>query len=215
MRVLLIFTLCWWAVLNATAQSDTYFCVSLNTNIVVPTAKSERYTYPIYGLNADLADQHMIGGFGLQFSFTKPITDKLEIKPYLHLSRIKYWDESTYNQWNSTLFYTIGTSYILGVGGLVQVEIPGSIKLGAGLASQTQLKATSKAAYAKDLYNVRVNSYKTILLTLPIEVGYAKDKMQYAVRYEHPLMNAYRASLSEYLEDRYGVVYFSVGYRIK
>jgi len=202
-------------VVESTAQDDKQLHVTLNGNLLIPSANSSRYTYPIYGFSKDLAQSHMIGGFGIGINRTKRINEKLNTKHFAHLSRTKYWDEAGRFGLFTDKFYSVGTSTVLGAGGLLQAEVPGGIKLGAGLSSQILVKAKTTAVNAEVAFSSEIKSYKRMLIALPVEIELSKNKMQYAIRYEHSLMNAYNRNLKEYLTDKYGLLFFSVGYRIK
>jgi hypothetical protein len=202
-----------WNAFNA--QDNTNYYVTVNSNLLVPSANSSRYTYPIIGYNKELDNSNMIGGFGLGFTMDKPINDKLNFKPYVHVSRIRYWDEAgRFGSFTDT-YFSVGTSTVIGLGGLLQVEVPGELKIGTGLSSQILVKSKTEAVYSDFELNSEVKSYKRLLLTIPIEMQLSKRKMQYAIRYEHSLMNAYNKNLKDYLNDRYGVLFFTVGYKLK
>ena len=214
-RLFVVFVLILGFFLDTKAQDEKEYYVTVNGNLLVPTANSSRYTYPIYGFSKDLAQPHMIGGFGVGVNMNKAINDKVHLKHFVHLSRTKYWDEAGRFGLFTEKFYSIGTSTILGAGSVMHLEVPGGIKVGTGLSTQILLKAKTNAINSEVNFNTEIKSYKRLLLALPIEVQVNKNKMQYAVRYEHSLVNAYNKNLKDYLDDRYGVLFFTVGHRIK
>ena len=206
----MILALCAGSVLG---QDTTSFFITANANLLTPTPNSGRSTYPIYGINGDLERTHMIGGFGLGMSMTHPFSEKLHVKTYLNLSRIKYWDESLVFKLANPVYF-IGTSYVSMIGGLVQLEVPGDIKIGTGISAQVLWKANTKSVLSNLELEYDVNVYKRVVPVLPIAVEFHNGKMQYTVRYDHLLTNMYKNSLSDNFMERYGLVFFTAGRKI-
>jgi hypothetical protein len=155
----------------------------------------------------------MIGGFGIGMSMTHSFSEQLHVKTYLNVSRIKYWNEAVILKFSNPI-YSVGTSYVSMIGGLVQLGVPGNIKIGTGLSAQVLWKANSKSILSSLDLEYDVNTYKRVVPVLPLAVEYGSIKMQYAISYNQLLMNTYKNSLSDNFMERYGLIFFTIGRKI-
>lgn len=205
------------------AQDSATSFITLNANIFNPrisfgSAKFATYgrsAYPVYGYNEEFTKPHMIGGFGLGYNMSIPFQEKLDIKPYVNLSRIRYWDAPIYERYTKEIIQTVGTSYTLRIGGLVQYQLPWNIEIGTGLAAQVLLHANSKLLYTDDVFDEKVRYYKNVTAYFPIEVQFSYQKMQFGIRYELMISNSYKKNLAPYLDERSRVLFFTIGYRVR
>jgi hypothetical protein len=59
------------------------------------------------------------------------------------------------------------------------------------------------------------NYYKRLMPMLPLELSLKFEKLFVNLRYEHGLLNRLKKDLSEYKEDKYGLLFFELGFCMK
>jgi hypothetical protein len=206
------------------AQEQFEYFISINGNLYVPR-NSEKGIYPVVGYDKEVKPKVLIGGFGVGVAGFKKIMPKLILKVQANLSRSVYWETFIYtNGPNQSDIIGVGsassTDYTLGLTATPHYQISKLFSVGTGIGVQTMLIS---ALYIRDNFPntdferfVGYNRfYKTFMPVVPIEFSINLNKMLVNVRYEHGLLNRFKKDIAEYKNDRYGLLFFEVGYRIR
>lgn len=206
------------------AQEEFEYFISLNGNLYV-SRNSEKGMYPILGYDKEVKPKLLIGGFGLGIAAFKKVMPKLTLKAQANLSRSVYWESFVYT--NGPLQSDIigvgsasSTDYTLGITATPHYQLNKMFSVGTGIGVQALLIS---ALYTRDNFPnvdherfVGYNRfYKTFMPVVPIEFSLKINKVLVNVRYEHGLLNRLKKDIAEYKNDRYGLLFFEVGYRIR
>lgn len=216
--------LCFVIPLNVFAQSDYEYYVIASANFYIPVKNPQKGIYPILGYDKREDPKFQIGGFGLGFSMTGSLYEKFIIKGQANISRHVYWDESfdLRDPNNNPLGSFTGstTEYTIGLTATVHYLVTPKFMIGTGLGTRILLNSRSKLP---DLYGTggnvpsttRNTHYKPLLPIIPLEFSYKFKKTLWILRYEYGLLDRYRGDLADADTDKYGLLIFEVGFKIK
>ena len=195
--------------------------VVANANLYLPGSASEKEVYPIVGYNKATEPKVLIGGFGIGALAFKTINEKLKVKGQLNLSKLTYWDAPqilTDGSGYPVDDYFYGTSdYILGLNATMHYIITEKFRIGTGLGAQVLLSSKSKAP---DIQNTGSHAlfsngyYQPIMPVVPLEASYLINRLLLSIRYEQALLNKLRGELKDYKDERFGVLYFEIGFAL-
>ena len=216
---------CVLAFAGTSAQERDYeFFIVANTNLYLPGAGSDKGIYPILWYDKSTKPKVLIGGFGVGVSVFRSVSENVSLKGQMNFSKNAYWDEPMelrgYNNEPLGDFKYGSSDFSLGIGGTAHYFLSDKISVGAGLGARLFTFTLSRTP-AFDNSGMRddgsaINHYnKRILPVVPIEWSLKGEKMLYGIRYEYGLLNRYKGALAEFKEDRFGVLYFEVGWRVR
>jgi hypothetical protein len=224
MKFCVITFLCIVAPFTVFAQSENEYYVTTSANFYIPVKNPQKGIYPILGYDENEDPKFQIGGFGLGFSMTGSLYGKFIIKGQGNISRHVYWDESfeLRDPNNNPLGSFTGstTEYTIGLTATVHYLITPKFMIGTGLGTRILLNSSSKlpdaSAYGVDLQGtVRNTYYKPVLPIIPLEFSCKLKKTLWILRYEYGLLDRYRGDLADADTDKYGLLIFEVGFKIK
>lgn len=170
---------------------------------------------------------YWFGGFGVGFSAWKQIKGKTSIKVQGNISRSVYWETGEVLRTGPNPFDITGdimlssTDYTFGVTGTIHYSLSPTFSVGAGLGSQILLGSylylrSDMSSFNDSGRNVGRNRYyKAAMPTVPIEVSAKIRKVLFNIRYEHALLNRLKKDLAEYKSDRYSLLFFEIGFKIR
>jgi hypothetical protein len=206
---------------SAFSQDAVYeYHIVANANLYVPTHGSNKGLYPIIGYDETADPKLLIGGFGVGFSALRSVKEHLGLKAQVNLSKHTYWDEPVdlrgVNNEPLGTFLSGSSDYSLGLTGTVHYFISKKMSVGTGLGAQLLTITVSRLIELnKKTDQVSVEQYyKPFLPVLPIEWSLRGKKVLYNIRYEHGLSNRYKNGLNDYKTDRFGLVYFELGFKL-
>lgn len=212
--------------LGPTFSQDTaieYFLVG-NGNLYLPGGQSNKGLYPIIGYDKDAQPKLMIGGFGFGVAAFEPLQKSLSIKGQINVSKHTYWDEPLEMRGanNEPLgqFIFGSSDYALGITGALHYFLGEKMSVGTGLGAQlltTTLSHVPKFEHFEVVPDaISVNRYyRQFLPMLPLEWSWKGDKLLTTIRYEYSLTNRYKKDLAESKSDRFSLLYFELGLRLK
>jgi len=168
----------------------------------------------------------LLGGFGAGIAAIKPVTTKVNLKGQATIFRQSYWNESVviYDENRNPLtdFISNSVDYAIGLNAMEQYALSERFYLGAGLGGQlllasfTRLPELQYPGVEDAGSNLALNRYyKPFMLTLPVELSYKREHWLFAVRYEQALFNRLKGELQDYKTEKFGLLNFEVGIRIK
>lgn len=223
-RITLIICLFLLAGGSVSAQAPMERYITFNTNLFVPIG-SDKSMYPIIGYNKEVDPKLLVGGFGAGFAISKSLKEDLKWKAQANLSRHTYWDESLElrDAGNVPLgpFAYSSVDYCATLMGTAELSLNKRFSVGAGLGAKILLVSFSRLPDRKNSsFNGKKSlaenaMYKTIIPVIPLELSYKMKRNQIVLRYEQGLMNRYKRDLAEYKKDRFGIISFEYGWRIK
>lgn len=203
---------------NSFAQSKTaeYF-FTISTNVYLPGGSSGKSSYPILGYNDDYKPSFQVGGFGLGAGVFIPLSDKLLLKAQGNFSRYAYWDQSHFltdvNAVALGTVYSHSYDYTFGTTGTLHYSFAEKFSMGTGLGFQVLL--TSFSIIPKFDMSFSNKDYKTVMPMLPFELTYKSEKFTFSTRYELALLNRLKGDLADYKTEKYSLLVFEAGFRIK
>lgn len=210
---------------GAFAQERQYeFFIVGNTNLYFPGNGSGKGIYPILWYDKTTKPKILIGGFGVGVSVFRAITEKVGVKGQANVSKNAYWDEAMelrgYNNEPLGHFQYGSSDFSVGIGGILHYFLSRKMSVGTGLGARLFTITLSRMPVFENFELVAddfaVNRYnKTILPVIPVEWSLKGEKLLFNIRYEYGLSNRYKADLAEYKKERFGVLYFEVGWRIR
>jgi hypothetical protein len=158
-------------------------------------------------------------GLGLGVSRIQPIKSKLFLKYRGNISFNSYTDQvapfkdptgqSLGNILPSTLDFTLNLSTT------INYSLSDNFAVGTGIGFRTLLHSASE--YSTNQFKIEtVNAhYKRVMPVLPIEMSLKISKVLLNLRYEYSILNKIRGDLSDYVTERFGIVSFEIGYKIR
>ena len=197
------------------------FYIVANANLYLPGSASEKEVYPIVGYNKATEPKVLIGGFGVGALAFKTLNEKLKVKGQVNFSKLTYWDAPqvlTGGAGDPVDNYFYGTSdYILGFNATMHYTVTEKLRLGTGVGAQVLLSSKSKAPDIPNTGSHELLSnryYKPIMPVVPLEISYLLNRLLLSIRYEQALLNKLSGELSDYKDERFGVLYFEIGFAL-
>jgi hypothetical protein len=114
--------------------------------------------------------------------------------------------------------YATSADYTLGITGTAHYHLAPALSLGTGFGVRAMFISymfVRSEWYGESRYVGRNQYYKTFMPMLPIEMSWRFKKLFVNLRYEHGLLNRLKKDLAEYKSDKYGLVFFEVGFKVK
>jgi hypothetical protein len=204
-------------------RQHEFFIVG-NTNLYLPGNGSENGIYPILWYDKTTKPKVLIGGFGVGVSIFRSLSENFSLKGQANFSKNTYWDEpmELRGYMNEPLgHFQYGSSdFSLGINGTVHYFLSDKMSVGTGFGARLFTLTLSRipAFENSGLFagDISINHYnKTILPVIPIEWSLKGEKLLFDIRYEYGLSNRYKAELAKYTTDRFSVLYFEVGFRLR
>jgi hypothetical protein len=198
--------------------------LTANGNFYIPIDNKGKGIYPILGYDKATSPKVLLGGAGLGAAMLKPLTRDLSFKAQANLSKHTYWDEPVLIRdyvANPVGEYQSGSSDLgLGLAGMIHYALIGDFSVGVGLSAQATVISMS---HKPGMYigteiepGFVVNHYyKTIVPMVPVELSYRHKKLLFNVRYEAGLINRLKGDLAQFKSDKFSLLTFEFGYRIK
>jgi hypothetical protein len=206
-------------------QRDLEWFVSPNVNMYIPVNTPGKGTYPILWYDKKTQPKVLVGGFGIGTSVLKPFRENLTLKGRGNVSKQNYWDApiTLTDQNGSPLadFQSSSSDYNLGLAATLHYQLTPAFSAGTGLGTQvllyslTRLPGYDGGVNPKKTQVVSNRYYKPVVLVLPVELSLKLEKLLLNVRYEQGLQNRLKSDLAQYQKDRFGILTFEVGFRLK
>lgn len=204
------------------SQDNTFeYFITVNTNLYLPINNSNKGMYPILWYDKANDPKIMVGGFGVGFTMLKSFKEKLNLKGQGNFSRHTYWDDpSILTTITNQPFASISpktSDYTLGLAGLFHYALSKKISVGTGLGAQILFVSRSRSVllYADEPLNFVNNYYKPFMPVVPLELSFKSKRTLLNIRYEYGLLNRIRGDLAKEQTDRFGLLTFEIGFRIK
>jgi hypothetical protein len=219
----ILFCLTWLIHTPVFSQDNTFeYFITASANLYVPIS-SDKNMYPVLGLEKTAKPKLLIGGFGMGFSGVKQIKQKLAVKWQGNVSRSVYWDEylEFRNESNQPLgiYATSSTDYSVGILGTIQYSLSQKFSIGTGgglramVVSMLYLRSQT-VPFEGNRYLGRNRFFKPFMPVVPLELCYRMKNSYLNVRYEQALLNRFKKEIAEEKNDRYGVLFFEIGFKI-
>jgi hypothetical protein len=205
------------------APKYQYF-LTLSGNLYLPVKNADKSTYPILGYSKKTDPNLQVGGMGLGLSMFRAINEKFSLKGQLNLARHAYWNKpiEVVNPSGQPLGSFLSSSFNYSAGLLLTVQyfLTEKFSVGTGfgaevlLVSETSVPENNSSLSTKHSEQID-RYYRLIMPVLPIEASLKLTPVLLNVRYEYGLANAYRNDLGFDRKDKYGLLVFEVGYKIR
>jgi hypothetical protein len=200
-------------------DNNIEYFITISVNHYIPGNKSEKGMYPILWYDKSTIPKFMVGGFGAGVTAVKPYRERISLVGQFNISRHTYWDEpidlrDANNQPLGELS-SVTSDYAFHLLATVHYSLSEKFSAGAGLGAQVQFLSSSRMTVFNEKFVVKNNHYKTIMPVLPLELSYRWPNTIVNLRYEYGLLDRYKKDLAAYKTDRYGILTFEVGFRIK
>lgn len=197
-------------------EKQTEWYITANANLYYPIQTPSKGVYPILWYDRETDPNILIGGFGIGGAVYHPLTEKILLKGQLNLSKHSYWNETvSIVDESGGLYYSYQPStadYMAGISATANYFFIPKLGIGTGLGAQYLLASLTRQP--KEFGDLSRNRfYVPLVVTLPIEATLKLSKTLFLVRYEHSLTNRLHAESN--FKDRFGLVYFEVGFKIK
>jgi hypothetical protein len=198
------------------AKSQTIFAqnekpswyANINMNTYLPSQTVQGTTFGIGDI-----------GLGVGASRFQPIKNNLYLKYQGNVSFNSYTDHvvTFTNPSGQSLGNILPSTvdFVLNLSTTVNYSLSNNFSVGTGLGFRTLLHSASK--YDTSPFKVEtVNAhYKRVMPVLPVEMSFKFNKVMLNLRYEYSILNKIRGDLSDYVNERYGIVSLEIGYKIK
>ena len=204
------------------AQNKPDFFITLNGNLFVPV-ESENDMFPIIGYNKGLNPKFLLGGFGIGFVGQKMISGQLSIKVQCIVFRKAYWQQYLFRA-GPLLSQVVGEAtvstfdYSLGAAAIPHFHISQVFSVGAGIGVHALLFSNSFIRQDWTLDDNRSlgrnRFYKSFMPTIPMETSLRLRKWAITMRFEYAMLNRFKSELAEYTKEKYGLLFFELGYKI-
>ena len=202
------------------AQEAVEYFVSGNANLYLPF-NSEKGMFPILGYDKETKPKVLIGGFGVGFAAAKRLNDRTSLKGQVNISRSVYWESFVFT--NNVAAVTgqtdaTSTDYTLGLLGTFHFHLSPAFSMGTGIGTQVLMASYLNLrddALEVSGYIGRNRFYKPVMPTIPIELTWRFKKMFANLRYEHGLLDRFKNDLAEDKTDKYGLLFFEFGIKVK
>lgn len=197
-------------------DKSTEWYITANTNLYYPIQTPSKGVYPVLWYDKEADPSVLIGGFGIGGAVYHSLTEKFAVKGQLNVSKHSYWNEpvEVVDQNGNVYFSFIPSSvdYMAGLSATSNYFFTPKFGLGTGLGTQYLIVSLTRQPEAfGDV--VRNHYYRPFVATVPIEATLKLSNTALTVRYEHSFSNRLRAK-SNYT-DKFGLVYFEVGFKIR
>lgn len=196
--------------------------VHINGNETYPIANDQLGQYPILWYSSTEGRGVLVGGFGLGVSYTKLLSDKLNIKYQFNGQRSRFYDEpSIFTDFNGApIGGIIGINTNLNISALaipsVKIISGKGFNLGLGLGARGVL--WSRTDYGEAIVNgvetelkLKNKSLAPFVVLLPVEASWSSDRFSVATRGEFSITKTTRLSNKN---DRSFILFMELGYRI-
>jgi hypothetical protein len=204
----------------SSAKGQVEYFLSGNVNLYSPEGAEGKSTYPIMWYDKETEPKFLIGGFGFGGFVTKQVNEKILLKGEVNISRHAYWEAIDFRDPGNV---PIGSSYY-GTSDLavhllptINYRLGKNLFLGSGFGASVLLASYSRVQEFQvdtpDL--VRNRYYRTITPLIPFELSMKRMKKFYSIRFEQSLGSRYKKELAEFKKDRYGIISFSIGWKLK
>jgi hypothetical protein len=219
-KIILSLLICVVLCKTAYAQDDLEYFITANANLYVPF-NSEKGMFPILGYDSESTPKVLIGGFGVGFSAWKKWKTKTSLKAQANISRSVYWESFVFRNEVAQITgegHASSADYTFGITGTVHYQVTPAFSIGTGVGLQTMIVSHMFYRgewYVESRYIGRNQYYKTFMPTLPVEMSWKLKKLFVNVRYEHGLLNRLKKDLAEYKTDKYGLIFFELGFKVK
>lgn len=210
------------------SDSSKWF-ITANVNVYKPLGNPYQKSFAVLWHDANAKPRIQIGGFGLGIAHTGTVRKNSYLRVAANLSKHKYWDEpislTDINAQSAGILYRWSTDFNFNFFTTIHQKLSSTVSVGAGLGIHTNLVSTgripnwdpqknqfihnSKSTIARNGY------YKLFNPTIPLEISFFRKKATYSMRYEQALLNKLAGSVSDFLEENYGVFYFEGAWRIR
>lgn len=215
------------SITNRAQTAGASWYVSAQGNLFVPGKGSARGMYPILAYDKETDPKVLIGGLGMGVMRIQPLNEKNELRIQAGLFKHTYWDESIALQTPTGYvigpFYRGGSDYGISLSGTLHHFLSQRVSIGTGLGAQGMLVSLTRLPKYEDNASAQpvrgvvgvTSYYKKIQPYIPMELSYHRPNTRYTLRYEQGLLNSLRGDLAKYKTDRYSLVVFEVGFRLK
>lgn len=213
---------------NCISQSKrTELFITPGVNIYIPGSSSAKSTYPIIGYKKNTDPRLLIGGFSIGVTVFKPLQTNMQLKLQGALSRNAHWNEfinATDIAGNSLIGFKNSTiNYNVDFLATVRYRLFNKFYAGAGSGLQLLVASVSRNPFKDILINgatqpnriIQNKYYRTLMPFIPLEISYQTKKVNYNIRYDFALLNKVKGELANYLSERYGLLHFEVGFKIR
>lgn len=217
-----ILLLCVLAGLYAHAQSKPDLFITLNGNLFVPIG-SEDEMFPIVGYNKELKPKLLIGGFGIGFAGQKMVSGKWSVKAQGIVFRKAYWQKYLFRD-GPQISDVIGGAtvstfdYTIGAAAIPHFHFSRLFSVGAGVGIHALLFSNS---YIRQDWTLDDNRslgrnryYKSLMPTIPLETSFRLSNWAITMRYEYALLNRFKGNFADYKNEKYGLLFFEIGYKL-
>ena len=195
-----------------------YF-ITGNSNLYVPVNSPQKGTYPVLGYDDELDPKFLIGGFGIGVTGWKPLGSRTSLKMNAGLARNVYWDEPHFLTENGMdgagPVHVRSSDFTLGLSGVVHYHLTGKLYAGGGIGARALFHSVAKLKNFHFDVNLVNRHYKPVMPVVPVEVALKSKKLLFSICYEYGLLNRLKGDLGGYRNDRYGLLVFEVGVRVK
>ena len=200
---------------------DYQYFITINGNLYLPSSSANKGVYPILWYDKGTDPKLLIGGFGFGLSVIKSLERKIGLKGQANISKHTYWDEpillNTILAEPRGQFLAGSSDYTLGLAACVHYYLSKKISVGTGLGAHVLLVSLSRVPDIDNTPNgIAVNRYyKPVMPVLPLELSMKLEKVLFNIRYEQGLLNRLNGALAKHKNDRYGLLSFEIGFKIK
>jgi hypothetical protein len=177
--------------------------------------------FPILGYDKETKPKVLIGGFGIGFAALKNIKKRTGLKGQVNISRSVYWESFIFtNNIAAVTGQTDATStdYTLGLLGTFHFHLSPAFSMGTGIGTQVMMVSylnLREDVMERSEHIGRNRFYKPVMPTIPIELTWRFKKMFANLRYEHGLLDRFKEDLAEDKTDKYGLIFFEFGIKVK
>jgi hypothetical protein len=196
------------------------YYITMNGNFYLPGDNDTKETHPLLWYDKSEDPKFQIGGFGLGCTAFRQLNEKINWKFQANVSKHKYWEATQIRDGVNQLLarYSVPTSDVtFGLVAGINYHLSEKVSVGSGISSHILLVSYSKDnSFPKDEKRVLYNKYyKTVVPLIPLEASLLLGKTLLNIRYEYALLNRYRGDLSNSVKEKYSVLTFEIGYRVR
>jgi hypothetical protein len=204
---------------------EWFFTPNANLSLLINTPT--KGAYPILWYDKETDPKLLIGGFGMGLSAFKTVSGKVGLKGQTNLSKQTYWDEPIMATDESGFpiqtVLTGSSDYSLGITATAHYFLSKKLSVGTGLGAQVLLLSLSRLPEINTTWGpsppekgiARNRYYKPIMPVVPLEISLKLNKTLFNIRYEYGLLNRLKGNMAQYKTDRFSLLTFEVGFKIK
>jgi hypothetical protein len=196
------------------------YYITMNGNFYLPGDNDAKGTYPLLWYDKSEDPKFQIGGFGLGCTAFRKVNEKITWKFQANVSKHKYWEATEFRDGVNQLLarYSVPTSDVtFGLMAGIHYHVSEKVSAGSGISTHLLLVSYSKDnSFPNDEKRIIHNKYyKPVIPLVPLEVSLLLGKTLLNIRYEYALLNRYRGDLSDSAKEKYSVLTFEIGYRVR